>query len=112
MILINREIALAAMKKAAKEPDFNPFRVLEEQPNVKMDALESPLSLEDCLKIHHRYSTTEFTLEERNAIYDCYAQGINHAGHTWVTWTDVERLLCDLSDVWAEQAKNAEDDLK
>lgn len=49
--------------------------------------------------IHKRYSDLKFTSEENNAIYDCYMRGINRDGHVWVTWTDVERLLCDLKEV-------------
>lgn len=50
-------------------------------------------------EVHRRYSKLKFTNDQNNAIYDCYMQGVNHDGHTWVTWTDVERLLCDLFEV-------------
>ena len=51
---------------------------------------------EEARTIHKKYAELEFTPDESNAIYDCYMQGVNHDGHVWVTWTDVERLLCNL----------------
>ena len=54
---------------------------------------------EEARIIHQRYSKLELTNDENNAIYDCYMQGVNRDGHVWVTWTDVERLLCDLKEV-------------
>lgn len=50
---------------------------------------------EEAREIHRRYSELGLTEDEHNAIYDCYMQGINRDGHVWVTWTDVERLICD-----------------
>ena len=37
--------------------------------------------------------------EQINAIWRCWEQGINHDGHVWVTWTDVEELVADLFEV-------------
>lgn len=56
----------------------------------------SEFPIKDERAIHRRYGDLEFTRDENNAIYKCYLQGINRDGHVWVTWTDVERLLCDL----------------
>lgn len=57
------------------------------------------MTYEEARIIHQRYSKLKFTNDENNAIYDCYMQGVNRDGHVWVTWTDVERLLCDLKEV-------------
>lgn len=54
---------------------------------------------EEQREVHRRYAEIEFTHDENNAIYDCYMQGVNRDGHVWVTWTDVERLLCDLWEI-------------
>lgn len=54
---------------------------------------------EEARETHRRYSELGLTNDERNAICDCYMQGINRDGHVWVTWTDVERLVCDLMGV-------------
>lgn len=40
----------------------------------------------------------KLTDEQLEAIHKCWLQGVNHDGHTWVTWTDVEELICDLLD--------------
>ena len=54
---------------------------------------------EDARAVHKRYAGLLFTPNENNAINDCYMQGVYRNGHVWVTWTDVERLICDLKEV-------------
>ena len=37
--------------------------------------------------------------EQINALRTVREQGINHDGHLWDTWTDVEELIAELSEV-------------
>jgi len=60
------------------------------------------MTKEEAREVHERYAQLLFTHEQNNAIYDCYMQGVDHDGHVWVTWTDVERMLCDLKEAWNE----------
>ena len=45
-----------------------------------------------------RYQEIHKKLTEKQikAIWRCYQQAINHDGHSWVTFTDVEELVADL----------------
>jgi len=33
------------------------------------------------------------TTEEKNIMYDLFMKGINHDGHSWVTYGDVEKAV-------------------
>lgn len=51
---------------------------------------------EEAIDINKRYANVYLTEEEKDVIYDCWMNGVNRDGHVWVTWTDVERIVCAL----------------
>lgn len=61
------------------------------------------MTVEERCEVHRRYRELKLTRDENRAIYDCYMRSINRDGHTWVTWTDVEQLICDLMDYREEE---------
>lgn len=48
--------------------------------------------------IHIRYSELSMTHKEREIVYDCYMTGVNHDGHVWIRWVDIEKMIIELKE--------------
>ena len=48
------------------------------------------------IKIRKIYNSVSLNKNEEAVIQECYMNGINHDGHVWITWTDVEKIVCVL----------------
>lgn len=56
------------------------------------------MTAQEAREVHRRYARLDISEDDNETILNCYMQGVNRDGHVWVTWTDVEKMICDLME--------------